>query len=809
MLYNPNQCCGNTRSAYLYPMRICVAIIIALGCLMPGHAQPVLDLSPNIHTVTVNLFLPEDDPEGDAYGVLDFINAPATLWAPGFPLSRVQGHPRLLSGMVMHGRPGAKVDIHLAVFDPTTPANNDLHFFEYTHYRLLPDTGRYSQTLYVHPGGSGSNFTLQAPGSLADAIQIVQPGTRIMLLAGTYYTGGISWTANGTEQDPIQIAGIHPDSVIISGAQATAPVWTATSTPGLYFINSAAVNPNGVFADGIRLYPHRTLPDLQEQKITVGVDLNGPIRWNTGLEGFFRNPSTNPLLNSDWQNPNRLWVRFSDTSNPSGKDIRISRYRNAFVMNGAENVTFSNLTFEYYGVSPSAAAMRLIDCENIHFTGCRFQYNDISILLEGTTSGTTIHESIFRDAMDGWMAWVIKSTYDDFFPYSDIYPFYSRMLERGALIFGHGYAGRNTNIIGNRFSHYAQAGHLSPPSVNAAFQATYDIDFFGNIVEHCTEDGFEIDGDARGIRVMNNHFRSINAPLSLATAEGGPVFILKNTFHTITADTFMINPVNGKVVQRGHPLKFQTGNTSATMGPVFFFHNTVFTNSNALSLDLVAPPRWANLDIRNNIFWSDAADGAEIYYPAGKIPLTLDFNAWYSPNGLTVTVDTNTNDGHAPVMLSSLNDFRSYTGWEAQGIWADPMLDTAQPFGLHMALMPGSPCIDAGDLIPGINNLYFQGIAPDMGASEVLNTAVAMPPANPLWHIFPNPSNGTVYWQLPSHQDGARLHIYDWNGRVVAAFDEYAIPASFTFPSSAPGGMYFFRLSTGRDILTGKVVLVK
>ena len=52
----------------------------------------------------------------------------------------------------------------------------------------------------------------------------------------------------------------------------------------------------------------------------------GKVRFDSELDGFYRNPSQNPLLNGDWRSPSRLYVKFRDNGDPDDKDIVVTRF---------------------------------------------------------------------------------------------------------------------------------------------------------------------------------------------------------------------------------------------------------------------------------------------------------------------------------------------------------------------------------------------------------------------------------------------------------------------------------------------------
>ncbi|MGE0605773.1 MAG: right-handed parallel beta-helix repeat-containing protein [Pirellulales bacterium] len=687
-------------------------LLMALGVA----AQPAasLDLYPNFNTVGVNVHIAAADPEQDATATVQY-GPDAEHLAEGFPLSRVDNATGRLSGCLFWCRPGTEHFVRVALHDPTTPALDRIALQGKVITRAEPAFPLPASTLYVSPTGKGFRFTKVKPGGLSDAIARAGESVRIVLLKGRYFAGDLQVTANGTRAQPLIIEGEAGEQVILDGADPNPLTWRRTGVKGLFVGDMAALNPNLVVADGARLYPHQSMDDLVANKIAVGVDLTGAVRFNADLDGFYRNPSGNILLNREWRSPKRLYVKFRDDSDPARKKMIVTKENRGLTIAGRSHVRLRNLEFRHYGRAPGGTALLLADCEDVVVDHCTFGINDIGLMLAGNCREVTIQDCEFFDAMAGWHAWKVKASYDDFAPYSNIFPFYSRMLERGGVLYQHGFQGRGIVVRRCQFHDFAQAGHLGPPSWNDGHLDSYEIDFHDNRVWNCAEDGFELDGDSRNVRIWGNEFHHCNASLSLAVAQGGPVYVLCNVFHSIVTDTFTIRPEDGLKTQPGHPFKFQTGDTASRVGDLFFMHNTIDAPGGAVGLDLVAPARWKRFFARNNLIVSDQSH-ALVVESFDAFPTDLDYNGYFTTGGGSLAkIDTNTRDDLPPIDAKTMAEIREL-GWEQHGQFADPQfVDRA---GHSYGLRASSPAIDRGEILPGINGSRFSGKAPDLGAFE-------------------------------------------------------------------------------------------
>jgi hypothetical protein len=141
-------------------------------------------------------------------------------------------------------------------------------------------------------------------------------------------------------------------------------------------------------------------------------------------------------------------------------------------------------------------------------------------------------------------------------------------------------------------------------------------------------------------------------------------------------------------------------------------YDNSFSSSGSYDIYATYATRW---DIRGNIFkkWG----GSYIYYFSTGCTLGIsNKNDLYNAVGSVAYYNSTT--------YSTLAAWQA-TGFDSASISADPLL--AGGFNLH--LRSGSPCIDKGEVLPGISTDYdgdSRGSSPDMGADEYTGAPTPM-----------------------------------------------------------------------------------
>lgn len=231
--------------------------------------------------------------------------------------------------------------------------------------------------------------------------------------------------------------------------------------------------------------------------------------------------------------------------------------------------------------------------------------------------------------------------------------------------------------------------------------ATFGNDIFGNDVSRCIDDGIEVDFNQSNVRVWRNRVLNARMGVSLQPIAGGPAYIFRNELFNIDSE----------------PIKMHNETTG-----FFIVHNTGVKHADAYS---DAYTMWRNAILRNNLFLGTRY-AFEFGTTADEGFRDLDYNAW----GTSREIE----DPDAPYFkwnnerYSRLGDLQGL-GIELHGVEAmfsdlvNGMLPasyvtSAEPNSRDLRLVANSAAIDAGELLPNLNDGFQIDGLPDMGAFE-------------------------------------------------------------------------------------------
>ena len=225
------------------------------------------------------------------------------------------------------------------------------------------------------------------------------------------------------------------------------------------------------------------------------------------------------------------------------------------------------------------------------------------------------------------------------------------------------------------------------------------IDFYGNEISECTDDGIEMDYSEHNTRCFDNRLTNVFQGISIQPIHGGPVYVFRNAMYNVTVETFkMHNSPSGGI----------------------FYHNTSVKAGMPLVLMTSAPVN--NCITRNNLFVGTAGNyayettapmrGCDFDYDGfgGKWKQFLKWNRVRYPTMAAASKN-------APVYGNAVrvNPVALFTSG------AKPPGDSKTKFGTKindLRLRAAAGAVDAGVPLDNIND-GFKGKAPDLGAYEL------------------------------------------------------------------------------------------
>ncbi len=431
---------------------------------------------------------------------------------------------------------------------------------------------------------------------------------------------------------------------------------------------------SGVYHTAYAGDPHLVLADGKRLYPYQSLaDLQGLI-W--GIPGFFASGTT-------------VYVRLAGDANPGTRAMLISRFNNAFTIEKSF-IVFANLTFRNYGRGSYAKALYFNNASDNLVLGCTFAINDLGIGIKRDSHRNVFQDNTFYDTDFDWPWDAVKD---------------GSGLETGGIRMYDPMTGRGTVIRRNTFHDYFDGFGVCPEGTAGV---TNETDVYQNLVYNAGDDGMETDGLCSNVRIWRNTFHDVLVGISVAPVYTGPVYALRNLVYRTGA---------GNSDYPGSPFKFNSD--YAQSGPIFLFHNTadaVLPGSSGL--DIKSPGTWKSVYARNNV-WAGTNFALENANPSQ--PLDLDYDLLYTSQAGELVYWEGLPDRH----LNTIAELRSATSQEQHGISAAPVFVSATSGNYSPG--PGSPLINSGVVIPGINDDYI-GLAPDIGAFEA--TTVPLPPGN-------------------------------------------------------------------------------
>lgn len=397
---------------------------------------------------------------------------------------------------------------------------------------------------------------------------------------------------------------------------------------------------------------------------------------NSLLEGRGHNGVS---VNEGWYyeaGTSRLFVR--NPEDPSKYSWQVPRLTNAFTVEGRDWIWIEGFEMRHYGASSGCGvcarnASHLVIRKNrihnlqkgiyIDWTGGEDRGNDTRIE----------YNEIYDPTSSDWPWKAVKG---------------SSMEGTAIILRGHVGAIARGNTIHDFFNgiYTGSSAALENPAV------AFDADIYNNHIYSIKDDAIEPEGTCINHRFRNNTIDSTLVGISIAPVTYGPVWVMRSTISNFSGTSF----------------KWDLNSD----GIVLVYHNTSWTDAGGLNaMSMLRPVH--NVVMRNNIFQGNGYAFEESF--SGSTRHDWNYDNWYTTRASPHFKWENVN-------YAAITDLCKATGLECNGHENQPML--SNPGGGNFTLLPASPNIDRGILIPGINDGFY-GSAPDIGAFE---SAFGVPP---------------------------------------------------------------------------------
>lgn len=242
---------------------------------------------------------------------------------------------------------------------------------------------------------------------------------------------------------------------------------------------------------------------------------------------------------------------------------------------------------------------------------------------------------------------------------------------------------------------YSDLEHMYNDGIGGGGNASYhgspgpDSDIHGNLVSHCWDDGLEVEGGSRNVRIWDNYISQCMMMIGNAPATIGPLYIWRNV---VERSQNQPDSGGGNFLKMG----YATGEEWMT-GHQYIFHNTLYRGAgeNWLPTGGLGGSRIVKHTVsRNNILHVREPRNHSASENKANIDNDFDYDLY---------------NGRIP------------SGQESHGVSGTPVyaagggFDPATKTG-RFALADDSPGAGSGVVIPNFTPRFRQGSGPDPGA---------------------------------------------------------------------------------------------
>lgn len=215
-----------------------------------------------------------------------------------------------------------------------------------------------------------------------------------------------------------------------------------------------------------------------------------------------------------------------------------------------------------------------------------------------------------------------------------------------------------------------------------------DSDIYGNIVSHCWDDGLEVEGGSRNVRVWDNYITQCMNMIGNAPASIGPLYIWRNV---VARSQSQPGAGGANFLKMG----YADGEKWMT-GQMYIFHNTLFRSDDWLPTGGLG----GNRIVKHTVSWNNIL----------HVRSPSNYSASENKANADNDFDYDLFNGRVPKVQ------------EGHGIRGEPVYAPSagfDPIGKigRFQLAPDSPGAGAGVIIPNFSD-GFTGRAPDVGAHQ-------------------------------------------------------------------------------------------
>jgi len=593
------------------------------------------------------------DANRNASAQLEWRASGAGAWRAAHPLVRVDATHLL--GSLFWLDPGQPYDVRVTLSDPDgAGATPQRTAALATRAEAAPFVP--TRTLYVAPSGLDSHdgsSPAQALKTIQRGANLAQPGDLVSIAAGVYRES-VNAAQSGTPSQPIVFRGAF--GAILDGADAAIAAGVGWNNAG----NGVWSHATGfatalVVSDQGRLFPYASLVDLRA--LASGAP-----------GGFFFDGTT-------------LSVKFSDGSTAAQRHLDVARLPAGFVVDGLHHIRIENLEIRHYGSDQYGKGIYLRHASDTTVGGNAIHENAATgVWVKGGDRNLIEHNTIGDSSIFGW-PW--EATHESSAQNNSVY--FTDDVGRGNVV--------RYNTVHDTYDGLHPCGDSAPAS-----GFSNETDVYGNTLSRHNDDAIEAEGYCANVRIWGNRTSDSLMGFAVAPAGTGPVWIVRNTAWNLGNTRSAL--VDGNV---SSAIKINSG-YSTPVGPLLVYHNSFVTTVPATdAVVLFDPGVTTTLRSRNNLY---SAPGHALR-KINTIALDLDYDdldaatpplvRWYSTDYATLAA------------------LQGGTGQEPHGFAAPAQL--AEPAHANFMPRPGSPLVDRGVALPGINDSPV-GAAPDVGAVE-------------------------------------------------------------------------------------------